>query len=416
MPSTETPVSRTAAKPAHRDSNVLRWLVAYAASVVGDSSFFLALGWAANQIAGPAEVGVVMAVGAVPRAVFMLGGGVIADRLGPRRVVVSSDAVRCLVILAAAAALTLASPGLWLLIAVALIFGVVDAVFMPAMGALPPRLTGSDQLLRVQGMRALAIRLGNTTGPPLAGLAMAFSGPAAAFTTTGGLFALSLVLLLTVRIAALPAEQNDPAAGPGVWRELVDGLRYVRRQRLIGVLVMASALVELGSVGPLNVGLVLLADERNWGPSGAGWVIGAFSVGAGVSALLLALTSRMPRPGLVQIITLTVGSAGIASFGLASSLPVAAGIGALAGLMLGLSGGLTYALVQAATEPSYFGRVMSLFSLASFGLGPLTYPVFGAAVGVGGTGPVFAGFGAVCFLGAVGCMFSSAVRRAELPT
>ena len=59
---------------------MLRWLVAYAASAVGDNVYFLALGWAAQQVAAPAQVGLVMAAGAVPRAVLMLGGGVLADR------------------------------------------------------------------------------------------------------------------------------------------------------------------------------------------------------------------------------------------------------------------------------------------------------------------------------------------------
>ncbi|MFD0427732.1 MFS transporter [Streptomyces zhihengii] len=145
----------------HRDGNVLRWLIAYTFSVVGDAAYFVALGWAAQKVAGPAQVGLVMAVGAIPRAILMLGGGVIADRFGPRRVVISSDAVRAVVILAAAAALAFSTPGLWLLVVLALVFGVVDALFMPAVGAMPPRLTGRDQLMRVQSLRNLVQRSGH---------------------------------------------------------------------------------------------------------------------------------------------------------------------------------------------------------------------------------------------------------------
>ncbi|MGN0116558.1 MAG: MFS transporter, partial [Streptomyces albidoflavus] len=84
-----------AARPAYRDANVLRWLTAYTASVAGDVVFFLALSWAATRAGGPSQVGLVVAAGAVPRAVLMLGGGVVADRFGPRRVAVLSDGVRC---------------------------------------------------------------------------------------------------------------------------------------------------------------------------------------------------------------------------------------------------------------------------------------------------------------------------------
>ncbi|MFD7080182.1 MFS transporter [Streptomyces sp. NPDC059918] len=425
MPATKTSTRGELAKPAHRDPNVLRWVVAYTASVVGNGCFFLALGWAASRTASPAEAGFVMAVGAVPRAVLMLGGGVIADRFSPRYVVIGSDMVRCAVILAAAAALALASPGLWLLVAVALVFGVADALFLPAVGALPARLADAEQVLRVQGMRSLAVRLGNSMGAPLAGLVMALSGPAAAFAVAGGLFALSLTLLFTVRIRALPVRKSDPEAeaeaeageadAKGMWQEMTSGLRYVRGQPLVRMLVLALVVVELGCVAPLSIGLVLLAGDRGWGASSAGWTLGTFSVGAAVSSLLLTTMGRLPRPGVFYIASLAAGSASIASLALAPSPLIAASLGAVGGLTLGLNGGISYALVQSACNPAYLGRVMSLLSLASFGVGPLALPVFGAAAAGFGTAPAFAVFGAVAGLGAVACLFSADVRHAELP-
>ncbi|MER6985016.1 MFS transporter, partial [Streptomyces carpinensis] len=86
-----TPADAAAAeRPAHRDTNVLRWLSAYTASMVGDNVYYLALSWAAVRAGSPAQAGAVMAVSALPRALLMLGGGVVADRLGPRRVVIGS--------------------------------------------------------------------------------------------------------------------------------------------------------------------------------------------------------------------------------------------------------------------------------------------------------------------------------------
>ena len=81
-------------RPAHRDPNVLRWLGAYTASMVGDSIYFMALAWAAARTGSASGTGLVLAAGSIPRALLMLGGGVLADRLGPRRVVIGSDAAR----------------------------------------------------------------------------------------------------------------------------------------------------------------------------------------------------------------------------------------------------------------------------------------------------------------------------------
>lgn len=212
-PGVHPPAPPAADRPAHRDGNVWRWLLAYTASMVGDAVYFVALSWAAARTGSPGQAGLVLALGAVPRAVLMLGGGVVADRFGPRRVVIATDTVRCLVILAVAALLFLAEPGMWLLALAALVFGAMDALFLPAVGALPPRLTAPGQLARVQGMRGVAARVGLVTAGPLGGMAVALGSSAAAFATAGVLFALSLALLTTVRIRPLPPvpQYADPS-------------------------------------------------------------------------------------------------------------------------------------------------------------------------------------------------------------
>ncbi|MEU4115610.1 MFS transporter [Kitasatospora sp. NPDC028055] len=419
-----TPPIRPAAAPgnapAHRDPNVLRWLTAYTASLVGDSVYFLALGWSAQRAAGPAEVGLVMAAGALPRAVLMLGGGVVADRFDPRRVILGSDALRCLLILSVAAAIALTTPALWLLVAVALVFGAVDALFVPAVGALPPRITGPDQLARVTGLRSLAMRLGQIAGPPIGGLAMGLGGPATAFTVAGTLFALSLPLLLSVRIRPLDPPPGDTTPTSSTNRtsaraDLVDGLRYIRRHRLLGPLVLVGAVCELGLTGTLNVGMVLLNAERGWGPSGYGLIVACFGAGATVGATLLAVVGRLPRAGLTMAVTLLLGSIGAAAMGLAPTLWSAAVLAALVGLNAGIFGTLDGALVQTTADPAYLGRVTSVVMLTMVGLAPLSYPLVGAAIGTWGAAPVFLACGTLSSLGALHALTSRPVRQAELP-
>ncbi|MEU0629821.1 MFS transporter [Streptomyces sp. NPDC005989] len=397
-------------RPAHRDVNVLRWLAAYTASVTGDVVYFLALSWAATRTGGPSQAGLVVAAGALPRAVLMLGGGVVADRFGPRRVAVVSDAVRCVVILAVAAAVMSASPGVWLLVAVALIFGVVDAVFMPAVGALPPRITTPGQLARVQGMRGLSIRLSNAVGPLLAGAVLAIGGAAGAFAAAGVLFAGSLAVLLTVRTET-PAEVPGRASA---WRELGDGLRYVRRHRTLASLVVVIGLSEMCFSGPVAAGLVLLADERGWGASGMGWVASAFSVGGAAAGLILTVSPRIPRAGPAMSGALLVTAAGAVALGQAPSLPAAVGFGALIGLTSGLTTVLTGALIQTETDPRYLGRVTSVTTLCTLGLAPVLFPVVGVTVALWGADAFFAGCGAICLSAAVFGLAVPALRRAEL--
>ncbi|MFJ5214901.1 MFS transporter [Streptomyces sp. NPDC088354] len=400
--------------PAHRDGNVLRWLTAFTASLVGDAVWFLALSWAATRAGDPGRAGLVLAAGAVPRAVLMLGGGVIADRFGPRRIVIGSDLTRCVVMFAAAALLALTTPGLWALAVVALLFGAVDAVFLPAVGALPPRITGPDQLGRLNGMKGIAMRVGNVAGASLGGTAVATGGPSAAFTVAGVLFAVSLVLLAAVRLAPLPPDDHAGKDASTPWKDLVEGLRYIRGRRVLAALMIVIAVGELGFAGPLNIGLTLLVADRGWGAAGLGWIVSGFGAGAGAASLLLTVRGRLPRAGLAQSCCLGLGAVAVGAFAFVPALPAAVAVAAVVGLVAGLSGALCGALLQTVTDGPYLGRVSSVAALFSLGVAPLSFPLTGAAIGAWGVRPVFVASAAVAAAGAVCGLAAPTLRRAEL--
>jgi predicted MFS family arabinose efflux permease len=407
---TPTPVME---RPAHRDANVLRWLGGYTSSAIGDNVYYLALSWTAVQAGTPTQAGIVTAVSAVPRALLMLGGGVVADRYGPRRVVLGSTGARCLLVFTAAVLLLVASPGLWALGVMAVLFGIVDAVFLPAAGALPARITDRGQLARVQGMRGLAVRLANVLGGPLGGLGVALGGPAGAFGLAALLIGLSLPVLLTVRVGQLPPD--DTKVPGGVLAELGDGLRHIRRDPVLRPLVLSITLADLGFVGPMNLGLTLLAEERGWGSSGMGLVLAGFGIGAGAASLLLAWRGRVPYAGRVMAVSALTSGVAIAGLARVPSVAGAAGVALVVGLLAGLSGTLAGALLQSRAGTAYVGRVTSVSTLVSFGVAPLTFPVVGWAVEAWGTGPVFTACATVCALSGAVALCSRGLRRAELP-
>lgn len=412
---TDTGIRPAAAaeRPAHRDGNVLRWLGAYAASTVGDSVYYLALSWAAVRATGPGQAGLVLAASAVPRAALMLGGGVVADRFGPRKVVIGGDAVRCAMAVAAAGVLLVGGPHLWLLAALSLVFGAVDALFLPAVGALPARITGRGQLARVQGMRGLVVRLASVVGAPLGGFAVALGGAGAAFGLAGLLFAASLPLLIAVRIGELPPDDRH-GRERGPWSQLADGMRYIRGHSVLAPLVVVIALADLGFTGPANMGLALLADERGWGAFGTGLLLAGFGTGAGLAALFLTVRGRVPRAGLTLSLVGTAGAGALAVLAWLPRLAAAVGAAVLVGLFIGLAGALCGALAQAQAEAAYLGRVTAVAGFFSVGVAPLTYPLTGLAAGQWGTAPVLTASAAVCALAGVYGLRSRPLRRAEL--
>ncbi|WP_420037068.1 MFS transporter [Streptomyces sp. cg28] len=384
------------APAAHRDPDVLRWLGAYTTSVTGDVLYMTALTWAVVDTAGPAQAGFVLAAGAVPRALLMLGGGVLADRLGPRRVLIGSDLARCLTVLAVAAALSAGGAHLAVLCALAVCFGVADALFLPAVGALPPRLTAPDQLTRVQGMRSLAVRCANTAGPFAAGAALTAGGAAGAFAAVGALFAVSLVLLARLRVPGAPA---PVAASSG--SQLRDGLRYLARHRSLVRLVAVIGLGEMCFSGPVGAALVLFTDERGWHPGTLSLLLGAFSVAGAAAGVALTLVRRVPAPRTLLAASLALTGVLVAALGLAGPGPGAAvALCALLGAASGVPMVLGHALLQQWTDPGYTGRVTSVTSLCTLGLSPLLLPLAGLVAAGRGAGVFLAGCGAVCLLAA----------------
>jgi hypothetical protein len=286
---------------------------------------------------------------------------------------------------------------------------------MPAVGALPARVTSRDQLARVQGMRGLGIRFASIVGAPLGGLGVALGGAAAAFAFAGLLIAVSVPLLVSVRMRELPTDDKTDARPASALGDLRAGLRYIRGHRVLAPLMLAIALGDLGFVGPLNVGLTLLADERGWGASGMGWVLSGFGTGAGAAALLLTVRGRLPYAGRVAGWSIIAGSVAIGALAYVPSVLAAVGIALLVGLLAGLSGAMCGALLQTQSDPAYLGRVTAVSGLVSLGFAPLSMPLSAAAIGAWGTGPVFVVSAVVCGLGGVIALCVRDLRRAELP-
>ncbi|MFE5327042.1 MFS transporter [Embleya sp. NPDC056575] len=405
---TATGVATTTPRPAHRDPRVLAWLGAFTASLIGDQIWFLALSWTAVRGGDGTQTGLVLAAGSLPRALLMLPGGAIADRYGPRRVLIGSDLVRCVVMMIAAFAVAASSPAIWLLITIALVFGAVDALFMPAVGALPVRLTDRSQLVRVQGMRSLSQRVATVVSAPIGGAVLAWGDAELAFTLNAVLFGLSLALLWRLRPGPAPEPEpgtEEPELG------LRAGLRHVFGHEFLRPLLITVALMELGFTIPMNVGIVLLADDAGWGPGGMGAVLGGWGIGAAIGALGLTVAGRVPRPVFVLPVGMLVMAGGLVGLGYAPGVGVAVACAAVLGVGTGVVGGAGSALVQTTCAPSALGRVTALQMMFAVGLIPLLYPVGGLIATEFGPSAVFAGGGAAMLAGILVALGSGPFRR-----
>ncbi|MFI5937779.1 MFS transporter [Actinoplanes sp. NPDC051494] len=394
--------------------NVLWWLAGLGLSLIADQIYFIALSWAAVQVAEPAQVGLILAAGSIPRLLVLLVGGALSDRIGAKKLALVSDTSRTLVLAAAAVLLVATGPSPLLLILVSVVFGVLDALLLPAVGAMPARLVPADQLVRLQGMRMTVQRAGLVAGAPLAGYLVAHQGIAAAFGCTAVLLAVSVGTLAATRLLPAPATP-DATAPQRLTSDVADGLRYVRGHRLLPALLLVSAVTEFAFTGPVNTGLPLLAAARGWGSAGVGWILGGFGLGAALIALALAVLGRLPRPGLCIAGGAALMAGAVAGIGTAPALPWAVAAATVLGLGAGVAASLTGALTLATTRADQLGRVMSVFSVATFGTIPLSYGLTGLLTGRYGPGPTFVLGGAIAAAGAATALRAPTLRRAILP-
>jgi MFS family permease len=403
--------------PSYRDPNVLRWLTGFGIGLAGDQIYFLALSWAAVQVATPSQVGLVLAAGSVPRAALLLFGGAIADRIGPKPVVLVSDGTRAVVMAALAALLVFGQASVLLLVTLAVVFGVVDALFLPAVGSLPPRLVPTEELTRLQALRSFVQRTSIVVGAPVGGWLIAQFGLAVAFGTTAVLFGGSVLALAFTHLrtpATMTPELDTVTSTGGILSDVGSGLRYVRCHPILPALLVLMAVGELGFTGPIDAGLPLLAAKQGWGAGGVGLVLTGFGAGAAASALGIAALGNIPRAGLLSCVAVVLLGIAVAGIGVAPSMWWAVGAAVVLGLASGVCGSLVSTLLLTVTEPSQVGRVLALSSLASLGGIPLAYTATGVLAGLTSPGMTFILGGTVSALTGVAALVVGPMRHAEV--
>jgi len=273
--------------------HVLRWLIGLATSLIGSHIYLVTLAWAAVQTTTPANVGLILVAGSIPQAALLLIGGVFVDRLGPKPTIIASDVLRTAIMVVFAVVVSGGDVSPLLLGTLAVLFGVVDGFFLPAVSTAPRYLVPRDSLTRVVAAKTIVARGAEFAGAPLGSWLLVVASAAVAFWVNAGLFAVSVVMLALTRMAqpqapdgdALPdARRSSTAPEMSVWADLVAGVRLIRGYRTLAMLLIIVFVAELGFSGPMMAGVPLLAHQTGWGVRAIGWILGGFGLGAAAAA------------------------------------------------------------------------------------------------------------------------------------
>lgn len=350
-----------------------------AVSVFGDRMVAVALAFAVLEVGGSASaVGLVLACATVPLVGSVLVGGVVADRVSRRSVMVVADLLRLASQGAMATLLITGAAELWMLALLAGATGAATGFFNPASTGLLPEVVAPEQLQPANALRSTAVSTGEIFGPLAAGVLVAAVGAGWAIAVDAATFAISAVCLTMLRLAGPVGRKASSFLS-----DLRDGWVAFRSRRWVWTFVVYFAVGNMlwgawSALGPV------VAERELGGAAAWGTILAAIGVGA-LAGSLLATRARPARPLVFVALTTALFALPLAFLAAASSVPLLV-CGALlsgAGMMLGNS--VWESTLQCNIPGESLSRVSSYDWFGSFAFYPLGLAICGplaAAIGV----------------------------------
>lgn len=314
----------------------------------------------------PAYLGYASFASGAATWLFMLYGGVVADRVPRRTVLLCTQSYMMLLALVLAVLTALAVVQPWHILVLAFLLGVGNAFDAPARQAFVLEMVGREDLTNAIALNATMFNTAMAVGPAASGLVYAWLGPTVCFFVNGLSFLAVIAALLAMRLEDRPPPVRQPAL-----RALSQGLRYALREPSIRALVGLAAALTLFGFSYVTLFPAWAVAVLGGNATTNGWLQSARGVGALAAALLIASLGRFDFRGRL----LTVGSLAfpvvLLVFAFFRPIPLALAGAAGVGFASLMTLNLTNSLLQTTTSDELRGRVMSLYTLTLFGLMPI---------------------------------------------
>src|SRR5580765_4318539 len=272
----------TAVEHPLRNQNYRLWLIGGTISLLGDQFYFVALPWLVLQQTGSAvAMGAIMMAGAVPRALLMLIGGAISDRMSARKIMIATATARTICVTVIGVLVWLRVLRTWELYALSFAFGVADAFAAPAQTAYMPSLMKREQLVGASSVSQSTAQLTTIVGPVPAGFVIKTLGVAGAFFVD----AISFLFIIGA-LWKLPDPPKSQTARKTMLHSIVEGIAYVRKDVPLRSLMLLAMTMNLCFMGPVSIGLTYLIKTRFGSPAILGTLMSFVAVGSLLGALL----------------------------------------------------------------------------------------------------------------------------------
>ena len=369
------PVSTTSVEHPLRNPNYRLWLIGGTISLLGDQFYLVALPWLVLQQTGSAVVmGAIMMAGAIPRALLMLMGGAVSDRMSARKIMMATATARTICVTVIGVLVWLRVLRTWELYALAVAFGVADAFAAPAQTAYMPSLLKREQLVAASSVSQSTAQMTTIVGPVPAGFVIKTLGVAWAFFVD----AISFLFIIGA-LWKLPDPPKPQTARKAMLRSIMEGIAYVGKDVPLRSLMLLVTILNFCIAGPVSIGLAYLTKTRFGSPAMYGIVISAVAAGSLLGALLAGVWKIRHRGVMILLVSLALGVC-LGSIGLLGKVWSIAGVLLLMGAAAGMVNIHISAWIMQRIDVAVRGRVASVLMLASFGITPMSLAVAGFLV------------------------------------
>jgi len=366
-------------------SSTLWWLAHYMEMLV--------LGWLVLELTNsPALVGLVAFCRAIP-VLFVGGfGGMLADRIGRRPLIIAAQSVTVAMYAAVALLLATGLAALWQLVVIALVLGCAWAMDWPTRRALIPDLVGRARTLDALLLESLGMGIARTLGPFAAGFVLNAYDALGCFVVLSGLSAISLLLLRALSRQTIPHTSSPSSASP--LAQIRDSVRYVQQNQPILAVTLITMIMNMLAFPYMNFLPVFARDILHQDPVGLGYLGAAVGVGSFCGLYLVGRVRHLAGPGQVFLVGTLALNLALLAFAYSTDFLVSWVLLLAVGLGHACFGILQSSIVLLAAADERRGQAMGAIAVA-IGTGPfgrlltgVLAQSFGAPVAVGGEAAV----------------------------
>jgi len=366
-----------------------RYLASVTVSTLGSGMATVALAFAVLEFGGATDLGIVLLAREIPMVIFLLLGGVFADRLSRRSILVGCDLLKGTTQAATAVLLFAGTANVWNVALLQVAFGIAGAFSRPATAGIVREAVSEERLQEGNALLGLSRSILSIAAPAIGALIVALGTPAWAIAIDAATFFASAVLIASMHLAPTVRMVSKSIVG-----DLRDGWREFVERSWVVAMVISFGLFQLTYFPALLVLGPLVAKDELGGAGAWGAVLAIESAGAVVGALF-ALRVKFDRPLVACQLLVVPAGVLLATLAVPLPLPVIAVTGFVTGVGFAFGDAIWMSTLQRCVPEHALSRISSFDWLGSVALNPIGYALIG---------PLAVAFGTSEMLLVAGCL------------